>query len=89
MALTDKSKRVFEFVKQHEGENIIAADIAEALGLDVKVVNGCLTRSMQMHDPALIVRVPSKMEMADGTVKEVKLIKLTDAGKTFDPDAEE
>lgn len=89
MALTEKSKQVFMYIKNHEGENIIAADIAEGTGLDVKQVNGCVTRSLQMHEPPLAERVPKKMEMADGTTKEVKLIRLTDAGRAFDPDAEE
>lgn len=88
MALTERSKKVFEYVKEHQNENIIAADIAEALGMDVKSVNGCLTRSMQMHEPPLIERVPKNMEMADGSTKAVKLIKLTAAGASFDPDAE-
>ena len=33
-------------------------------------------------------RVPAEIENADGTHDKVKLIKLTDAGKAFDPDAE-
>ena len=33
-------------------------------------------------------RVPAEIENADGTHDKVKLIKLTEEGKAFDPDAE-
>jgi hypothetical protein len=34
-------------------------------------------------------RIPAEMENPDGTHKAIKLIKLTEAGKQLDPDAEE
>ena len=54
MALKENSRKVFDYVKAHEGEDFTAKDIAAALDLAV----------------------------------QSKLIKLTDAGKAFDPDAE-
>ena len=34
-------------------------------------------------------RVPAEIELEDGTHKPVKLIRLTDEGRAFDPDAQE
>ena len=41
--LKPNSRTVFDYVKAHNGENMVAADIAEATGLDVKQVNGIVT----------------------------------------------
>ena len=37
----------------------------------------------------IMERIPAEMENPDGTHKAIKLIKLTEAGKQLDPDAEE
>lgn len=42
-ALKENSKNIFYYVKEHEGEGIIAQDIADALGLNTKQVNGSVT----------------------------------------------
>ena len=34
-------------------------------------------------------RIPAEIELEDGTHKAIKVIKLTEAGKAFDPDAED
>ena len=56
MALKENSLKVFEFVKAHDGEDFIAADIAEATGLEVKQVNGIVTSAFQRK--GLMERVP-------------------------------
>ena len=43
MALKENSKIVFNYVKEHDGENFTAADIAEATGLRPQSVNGIVT----------------------------------------------
>lgn len=86
MALKENSRKVFEYVKAHDGEDFTAKDIAAALDLEIQSVNGIVTSAFQRK--GLMERVPAEIENADGTHDKVKLIKLTDAGKAFDPDAE-
>ena len=85
--LKENSKIVFNYVKEHEGENITAADIAEATGLEVRSVNGIVTSAFQRK--GLMERIPAEIELEDGSHKSVKFIRLTDEGKAFNPDAEE
>lgn len=84
-ALKENSKIVFNYVKEHDGENFTAADIAAATGLEVKSVNGIVTSAFQRK--GLMVRTEAEIELADGTHKMVKFISLTDAGREFDPNA--
>lgn len=87
MALKENSRKVFDYVKVHDGEDFTAKDIAAALDLAVQSVNGIVTSAFQRK--GLMERVPAEIENADGTHDKVKLIKLTDAGKAFDPDQTE
>ena len=88
--LKENSRRVYNFVKDHDGEDFTAADIAEATGLGVRTVNGIITSAFQRHKDAdknevpLMVRVPAET----GLHKAVKFIQFTEAGRAFDPDAE-
>ena len=85
--LKPNSRTVFEFVKANQGKNITAADIAEGTGLETKQVNGIVTSAFQKK--GLMERIPAEMELPDGSHKAIKLIKLTEAGLAFDPDAED
>jgi len=90
--LSENGKIVFNYLKEHDGENFTAPDIAEATGLNIKSVNGILTMTFQRHKEdgeiiPLIERVPAEIELADGTHKTVKLVALTDAGRAWVPDA--
>jgi len=85
--LKPNSRLVYEYVKTNDGKNFTAADIAEATGLDTKQVNGIVTSAFQKK--GLMERIPAEIEMEDGSHKSVKFIKLTDAGKSFNPDEEE
>ena len=87
MALKENSRKVFDFVKSVDGENITAADIADATGLEVRSVNGIVTSAFQRK--GLMERVPAEIELEDGTHKAVKFIRLTDEGRVYDPDAVE
>lgn len=96
MALKENSRLVYDFVKAHDGEDFTAKDIAEAVGLSDRSVNGIITAAFQRHKDAekneipLMVRVPAEIEDPEtGLHKTVKFIQLTDAGRAFDPDAEE
>ena len=81
---------VFNFIKDNDGKNFTAADIAEATGLSAKSVNGIITKGLQYKDDdgnvvPLAERVPAELELADGTHKAVKFIRLTEAGKVYTP----
>lgn len=86
-ALKPNSLAVFNFVKENDGEDFTAADIAEALDLEVKQVNGIVTSAFQKK--GLMERVPAEATLEDGTHKAIKLIRLTDAGRAFNPDVAE
>lgn len=87
MALKENSKKIYYFVKEHEAENITAQDIADGTGLNVKQVNGSVTSAFQRKE--LMFREKAEVQMEDGSHKEVKFIRLTDAGRAFDPEATE
>lgn len=87
MALKENSKKVFDYVKANDGQDFTAKDIAAALGLEVRSVNGIVTSAFQRK--GLMERVEAERENPDGTHDKVKLIKLTDAGREFDPNATE
>lgn len=87
MALKENSKNIFNFVKAHEDSNITAQDIADALGLGVRQVNGSVTSAFQRK--GLMERVEAEKTLEDGTHAKVKYIKLTDEGRAFDPEAAE
>lgn len=63
--MTENSKKVYAFVKEHDGEDFTAQDIADATGLSVKSVNGIVTSAFQRYKDAdkneipLMVRVPA------------------------------
>lgn len=88
--LTEKSLAVFNHIKGLGGADATAADIAEAMGLEVKSVNGVVTG---LQKRGLTVRTPVEVEVAgeEGKTshKTVKFITLTDAGLAYDPEAAE
>lgn len=86
-ALKENSKAIFYYVKEHEAENITAQDIADALGLGVKQVNGSVTSAFCRKE--LMTRVEAEKALEDGSHQKVKYIKLTDLGRAFDPEATE
>ena len=83
--LKENSLKVFNYVKENDGKNMTAADIAEGTGLEVRQVNGIVTSAFQRK--GLMERVPAEIALEDGSHKAVKFIRLTDAGKEFDPNA--
>lgn len=84
--MKENSKRVLNYLKEINGQAVTAADVAEALGLEKKSVDGIFTSAIQRK--GLGVRTPAEVELEDGTHKAVKLLSLTDAGMAFDPDAD-
>lgn len=87
MALKENSRKVLDYVRSMRGENITAADIADATGLETKQVNGIVTSAFQKK--GLMKRTPAEIELEDGTHKAVKFISETEEGMAYDPDAPE
>ena len=75
------------YLKEVAGENVTAADVAVALGLEKRQVDGIFTSAIQRKQ--LGVRTPAEIELEDGTHKQVKFLSRTPAGMAFDPDATE
>ena len=87
MAMKENSVKVLNYLKQINGQDVTAADVAEALGLEKRSVAGLFTSAIQRK--GLGIRTAAEVELADGTHKQVKFLSLTDAGMAFDPAAEE
>lgn len=88
MAMSEKTQKVLEYLKEVDGANVTSADISEALGGDEagygkKSIDGIVTSGLQRK--GLAERVPAVITLEDGTPKSVKFIKLTAAGKEFVP----
>ena len=86
--ISENSRKVFKFLQANPEVKMTAADIAEELGLGVKVVNGCFTQSIQKKGYGVRVEAVQQIVDEDGEPKEkkVKLLTLTDEGKTVDID---
>ena len=87
MAMKENSKNVLMYLKGINGANVTANDVAEALGLEAKQVNGIFTSAIQRKGYG--IRVPAEIELDDGTHKSVKFLQLTPAGMDLNPDADE
>lgn len=85
MAMKENSRKVFEYLKSVQGQDVTAADVAAALGLEKRSVDGIFTSAIQRK--GLGIRTPAEMELEDGSHKPIKLLSLTEAGMAFDPDA--
>lgn len=87
MAMSDNSKMILSYLKDNAGADLTAADVAEALGVDVKVVNGAFTSAIQRKNYGF--REEAEVELADGKHSRVKFLRLNDAGMAFDPEQSE
>lgn len=87
MAMKENSKKVLLYLKGINGQDVTAADVAEALGLEKRSVDGIFTSAIQRK--GLGVRTEAEIELPDGKHRAVKFLSLTPAGMAFDPDADE
>lgn len=87
MAMSDNSKMVLNFLKENHGTKMTSAQVAEALGLGKRSVDGIFTSAIQKK--GFGSRVEAEIELADGTHSKVKYLTLNDAGMAFDPDKAE
>ena len=86
MAVKPNTKLVINYLKEVNGQQVTAADVAEALGLEKRQVDGIFTSAIQRK--GLGVRTPAEIELEDGTHKQVKFLSLTAEGMAFDPSAD-
>ena len=84
MAIGENSRLVFDYVKAHDGEDFTATEMATALNLGVKTVNGCVTAFQKKK---MMYREEIEVELEGGKPGTIKFIRLTDLGRDFDPDA--
>ena len=84
-AVSEKSLVVLNYLKDNQGSQMTAADIAEALGMEKKSVDGIVTSGLQRKGYA--ERIPAEIELEDGSHKTVKFIKATAAGMAYDHEA--
>ena len=87
MVMKENSLNVLNYLKGLNGANVTSGDVAEALGLEKRQVDGIFTSAIQRK--GLGIRVPAEIELEDGSHKAVKFLQLTPAGVEFDPNAEE
>lgn len=83
--MTDNSRKVFEFLKEHYGDNLTCQNIAAELGITVPAVTGSVNGLVKK---GYAVRNEEVMTDEDGKETKVKYISLTEDGMIFDPDAE-
>lgn len=82
VAVSEKSLVVLNYLKENNGVNMTAADIAEALGMEKKSVDGIVTSGLQRKGYA--ERIPAEIELEDGSHKPIKFIKATAEGLAYD-----
>ena len=83
MAMTENSRKVFDFLKENDKE-FTAQEISAALGISVAAVTGSVNG---MVKNGRAVRREDSTVTEDGKTKIIKYISLTAEGKAFDPDA--
>lgn len=79
------TKAVIEYLQGQNGADLTAADVAEALGLEKRQVDGIFTSAIQRKQFGF--REEAEVEVEDGTHKKVKFLKLTEAGMALDCNA--
>lgn len=85
--MKENTKKVIKYLQGlAEADNVTAADVATALNLEKKSVDGIFTSAIQRK--GLGVRQEAEIELDDGTHQKVKFLKLTDNGRAIDVDAE-
>lgn len=85
--MKENSVKVLNYLKGKNGVDLTSADVAEALDLSKRTVDGIFTSAIQRK--GLGIRVPAEIELEDGSHQAVKFLQLTEEGMAYDPSAEE
>ena len=83
--MTENSKKVFNFLKEHHGVKMTGQEIAKELNIPMSAVTGSVNGLVRKD---FAVREEVSTQNADGKPVITKYISLTDAGLAYDPDAE-
>lgn len=87
-AMKENTKNVIVYLQGlDESANVTAQDVATALDMEKRSVDGIFTSAVQRKGYG--IRVPAEIELEDGTHKAVKFLKLTAAGRELDVNAED
>lgn len=87
-AMKENTKNVIVYLQGlDESANVTAQDVATALDMEKRSVDGIFTSAIQRKGYG--IRVPAEVELEDGTHKAVKFLKLTAAGRELDVNAED
>ena len=83
--MKENTKKVITYLQGlGANDNVTATDVAEALDLEVRSVNGIFTSAIQRKSYGF--REEAEIELEDGSHAKVKFLRLTDAGKKLDLD---
>lgn len=85
-AVSEKSLVVLNYLKGIGSDNVTAQDIADALGMEKKSVDGIVTSGL-IRNKGYAERIPAEIELEDGSHKPVKFIRATAAGLAYDHEA--
>lgn len=85
--MKENSVKVLNYLKGKNGVDLTSADVAEALDLSKRTVDGIFTSAIQRK--GLGIRVPAEIQLEDGSHQAVKFLQLTEEGMAYDPSAEE
>lgn len=86
--MKENTKNVIVYLQGlDESANVTAQDVATALDMEKRSVDGIFTSAIQRKGYG--IRVPAEIELEDGTHKAVKFLKLTAAGRELDVNAED
>lgn len=83
--MTENSRKVFDFLKEHNGVKVTAQEIAKELDVTINAVTGSVNGLVKKN---YAVREEVSSQSAEGKPVITKYISLTDAGMAYDPDAE-
>lgn len=85
IAVKENSLKVLNYLQEIGDANVTSADIAEALGLERKSVDGIVTAGLQRKGYACRVEAEIEVTNDEGNTvhKPVKFIKLTELGKNY------
>lgn len=83
-AMKENTRKVFDYIRENNGQDMTSADIAAALGIEKRSVDGSFTSFCKK---GWGVREEAEVELADGSHKKVKFLRMTDMGMSVDPDA--
>lgn len=85
--MKESTKTIIKFLQANADKDMTAADVAEALGLEKKSVDGTFTAALQRKGYGY--REEVEVEVEEGKHAKVKFLKLTESGVAYDVDATE